>query len=59
VTTHEETERAALRVLGGAHPTTVDIGECLQESRAALRARETGDMSAFCEKFEAMTPGDA
>ena len=41
VKTLEETERTMRRVFGGAYPTTVDIGECLQESRAALRARET------------------
>ena len=40
VTTLEETERAARRVLGGAHPTTVGTGEVLQEARAALSARE-------------------
>ena len=37
----EETERTARRVLGGAHPLTVDIGVYLHNSRAALRARET------------------
>ena len=40
VTTLEETERAARRVLGGAHPTTAGTGEVLQEARAALSARE-------------------
>ena len=40
VTTLEETERTARRVLGGAHPTTAGIGEVLQEARAALSARE-------------------
>ena len=39
-------DRLARRVLGGAHPTTVDMGECLQESRAALRTRETPASSA-------------
>ena len=37
----EETERTARRVLGGAHPLTVDIEVYLHNSRAALRARET------------------
>ena len=46
VTTLEDAERTMRRVFGGAHPTTVDIGECLQESRAALRARETPASSA-------------
>ena len=46
VTTLEDAERTMRRVFGGAHPTTVDIGECLQESRATLRARETPASSA-------------
>jgi len=46
VTRLEDLERTARRVFGGAHPTTVDIGECLQESRAALRARVTPASSA-------------
>ena len=41
VTTLEETERTARRVLGGAHPVTVDIETSLREARATLRARET------------------
>ena len=41
VTTLEETERIARRVLGGAHPLTSDIEDNLQDARAALRARET------------------
>ena len=40
VTTLEETERTARRVMGGAHPLTVDIEAGLQYARAALRARE-------------------
>ena len=40
VTTLEDTERIARRVLGGSHPTTVDIEEHLRKSRAALAARE-------------------
>ena len=39
MTTLEETERAARRVLGGAHPTTAGIERDLQISRAVLRAR--------------------
>ena len=46
VTTLEETERIARRVLGGAHPTTVEIGDDLQDARAALAARETPSPSA-------------
>jgi len=40
VTTLEETERTARRVLGGAHPTTTGIEDYLQVARAVLRARE-------------------
>ena len=36
----EETARTARRVLGGAHPLTVDIEKCLRKVRAALRTRE-------------------
>ena len=39
VTTLEETERTARRVLGGAHPLTASIGDELQEARDALYAR--------------------
>ena len=41
VETLEEIERTARRVLGGSHPVTEDIGRCVRQSRAALRARET------------------
>ena len=41
VNTLGEADRIARRVLGGAHPLTVDIGKCLPKSRAVLRARET------------------
>ena len=40
VTTLEETERTARRVLGGAHPLVVGIERHLRNARAALRARE-------------------
>ena len=40
VTTLEDAERIARRVLGGAHPTTERIEDELREARAALRARE-------------------
>ena len=36
VTTLEELERTARRVLGGAHPVTVSIEESLREARAVL-----------------------
>ena len=38
--TLEDSERIARRVLGGAHPLTVDVESNLREARAALRARE-------------------
>ncbi len=40
VSTLEDTERVARRVLGGAHPLTVDIERALRGARAVLRARE-------------------
>ena len=46
VTTLEETERIARRVLGGAHPLTGRFEFRLQEARAALAARETPSASA-------------
>ena len=42
VTTLEEIERTARRVLGGAHPTSAGMELHLQDARALLRARETG-----------------
>ena len=41
VTTLEETERTARRVLGGAHPLAPTIELYLLETRAVLRARES------------------
>ena len=41
VTTFEDAERIARRVLGGAHPMTLAIEETLRAVRAALRARDT------------------
>ena len=46
VTTLEDTERIARRVLGGAHPLTESIEAALQNARAALRARETPETLA-------------
>ena len=40
VTTLEEMERTAKRVLGGAHPVAVGIDESLRKSRAVLCAYE-------------------
>ena len=58
VETHEDLERIALRVFGGAHPATEMIQGSLRESRAALAAR--GDLESIREAMAAMTPpGDA
>ena len=46
VTTLEDLERIARRVLGGAHPIIAGIEQDLQRSRAVLRARETPSTSA-------------
>ena len=40
VTTLEDVDRIARRVLGSAHPTTKGIEEDLQNARAALAARD-------------------
>ena len=41
VTTLEDVDRIARRVLGGTHPSVVEIEERLRDARDALRARET------------------
>ena len=41
VGTLEEIERTARRVLGGAHPVVVAIGQSLRAARAALCTRDT------------------
>ena len=41
VTTLEDTEQTARRVLGGAHPLVVDIGDEYRDAEAAFCARET------------------
>ena len=53
VTTLEDVERIARRVLGGAHPTTVNFEQNLRHVRAVLRARD-GGVSAIREGVEAM-----
>ena len=51
VTTLEETEQTARRVLGAAHPLTGGMGESLQAARAKLRAHETPSPgSAYIER---------
>jgi len=46
VTTLEDGERIARRVLGGAHPVVSTMEVSLRDARAALRARETPSGSA-------------
>ena len=58
VTTLEDTERTARRVLGGAHPITEEMEDDFQNARAALRARE-GAVESLSEAVAAMMPGDA
>ena len=43
LTTLEDTERTARRVLGGAHPLVRPIQANLKRSRAALAARDAAD----------------
>ena len=50
VTTLEELERIARRVLGGAHPLTDVLGYSLRESQVALRSREAGKKVVFAKK---------
>ena len=63
VTTLEDIEGIARRVLGGAHPLTTTFEKNLRNARAALRAREEaapGDVSSVCDQMAAMTPpGDS
>ena len=43
VTTLEDTERIARRVLGGAHPVAAGIELSLRNARSVLAAREAGE----------------
>ena len=56
VTTLEETDLTARRVLGGAHPVTMGIESDLRNTRAALGAREESDVSGA---MAAMAPPSA
>ncbi len=49
VSTLEEIERTARRVMGGAHPLTEGIEDDLQHARALLRARETALAEALAD----------
>ena len=46
VTSLEETERTARRVLGGGHPVTDGVEETLRNARRLLRARDTPPANA-------------
>ena len=61
VKTLEETVPTARRVLGGVHPSVVDMEQSLRAARAALRARESGDVKSIRELMAAaaLAPGDA
>tara|TARA_B100000459_G_scaffold31521_1_gene15038 strand:+ start:138 stop:773 length:636 start_codon:yes stop_codon:yes gene_type:complete len=64
VTTFEEIERIARRVLGGAHPIVEVIERRLPPSRKLLLARAAlsahgVDVESIREAMAAMTPGDA
>jgi tetratricopeptide (TPR) repeat protein len=57
LTTLEDVERIARRVLGGSHPFVVDSERCLRGLRAALDAHEAsepGDVNSMCAAVEAM-----
>ena len=55
VTTLEDTNRIARRVFGDTHPLAVYIVQQLQNSRAALAAREaTGDVGSLCDAVDAL-----
>ena len=47
LTEHEEMERIARRVFGGAHPLTSVIEASLRNSRTVIRAREDGKEVKF------------
>ena len=55
MTTLEDVDRIARRVLGGAHPLTVEVERNLGDVRAALAARVGDDVSSVCEGVAAMT----
>ena len=54
VTTLEDMQRNARRVLGGTHPMTAGIGHYLQKAQGALLTRQGVDMSAVCAALDAM-----
>ena len=59
VATLEDAGRITRRVLGDAHPFTMQMKTSLRNARAALGAREGGDVASIREAVAAMTAGDA
>jgi len=59
VATLEDAGRVTRRVLGDAHPFTLQMKTRLRSARAALGAREGGDVASIREAVAAMTAGDA
>ena len=59
VTTLEETERTARRVLGGSHPIMPQFEDALQKARRVLGAREAGKSVVFRKPADAAGPGTA
>ena len=57
ITTLEELAPTALRVLGGAHPIATEIQLCLQDARAALRAREEAAPDDVSSGFASLAIG--
>ena len=55
VTTLEDSQRIARRVLGGSHPLAIDIEGSLRNARVVLARRE-GDIESLRDAVAAMTP---
>ena len=59
VTTLEEIERTARRVMGGAHPLTGGTERELRYAQTVLAAREGDEVSCVCAAVAKMTPRGA
>ena len=59
VTTLEEIERIARRVMGGAHPLTGGTERELRYAQTVLAAREGDEVSCVCAAVAKMTPRGA
>ena len=58
VTTLEDTERIARRVLGGTHPVAGGLEYELQDARAALRARHNAELRAKFKEDPSLLSAD-